>query len=82
MPSRPKEVFIKDGIICLEYKEAATQLVHIQSVVLSSIRMMVLKEVHNNLGHFGVKKTLGHVKTRFYWPGYKHAVESWVKQCE
>ena len=81
-PSGLRKCFIKDGIICCEYKEAATQLVHTQSVVSCSVRTVVLKEVHDNLGHLGVKKTLGHIKTCFYWPGYEQAVESWVKQCE
>ena len=43
---------------------------------------MVLQEVHNNLGHFGTKKTFDQDKTRFYWPGYERDVESWVKECE
>ena len=81
-PPGLRKCFIKDGIIFCGYKEVATQLVHTQSVVPHSLRTVVLKEVHDHLGHLGVKKTLGHVKTRFYWPGYEQAVESWVKQCE
>ena len=81
-PPGLRKCFIKDGIICYEYKEAATQLVHTQSVVPHSLRTVVLKEVHDILGRLDVKKALGHVKAHFYWPGYKQAVESWVKQCE
>ena len=65
-PPGLRKCFIKDGIICREYKEVATQLVHTQSVVPHSLRTVVLKEVHDHLGHLGVEKTLGHVKTRFY----------------
>ena len=65
-PPGLRKCFIKDGIICRQYKKAATQLVHTQSVVPPCLRTVVLKEVHDNLGHLGVKKTLGHIKTRFY----------------
>ena len=37
-------------------------MVHTQSIVPPSLRTVILKEVHDNLGHLGVKKTLGHVK--------------------
>ena len=43
---------------------------------------MVLQELHNNMGHFGTKKTFDQIKTRFYWPGYERDVESWIKECE
>ena len=51
-----------------------------QTVVPPNLRTMVLREVHNNLGHFGTQKTFDQVKTRFYWPGYGHDVEYWVKR--
>ena len=81
-PPGLRKCFIKDGIICRKYREAATQLIHTKLVVPPSLRTVVLKEVHDNLGHLGVKKTFGHVKIHVYWRGYEQAVESWVKQCE
>lgn len=69
-------------MVCREYKDTTTQLTHIQVVVPPNLRNTILQEVHNQLGHFGVKKTFDRVKTRFYWPGYEHDVECWVKQCE
>jgi len=38
--------------------------------------------VHNHLGHLGVKKTLAHVKTAFYWAGNECNVESWMKNVK
>ena len=55
-------------------------MTYIQTVVPPSLRTVVLQEVHNNLGHFGTKKTFDQVKTRFYWPGYERDVECWVKE--
>ena len=77
-----QKCFLKDGLLCREYKESATQLTHTQVVVPESLRTTVLREVHDHLGHLGAKKTLERVKTRFYWPGYEKDVECWVKQCE
>ena len=81
-PPGLRKCFIKDDIICHEFKEVTTQLTHTQLVVPASLTDVVLREVHDHLGHLGVKKTLGYVKTRFYWPGYEQTVESWVKQCD
>ena len=81
-PPGLQKCFIKDSIICREFKETGTQLTHTQLVVPPSLRNVVLRQVHDPLGHLGVKKTLGYVKTRFYWPGYEQAVESWIKQCD
>ena len=41
-----------------------------------------LRHLHDNMGHFGVKRTTDCVKTRFYWPGYEADIAQWVLQCE
>ena len=74
--------FIRNGLLCREYKDSTNQMTYIQTVVPPSLRTVVLQEVHNNLGHFGTKKTFDQVKTRFYWPGYERDVECWVKERE
>ena len=77
-----RNCFLKEGLICREYKESATQLIHTQEVIPKSLKTTVLKEVHDHLGHLGFKKTFDRVKSRFYWPGYEKDVECWVKQSE
>ena len=74
-----RKCFLKDGLLCREYKESATQLMHTQILILKST---VLQEVHDHLGHLGIKKTFDRVKARFYWPGYEKDVEYWVQQCQ
>ena len=81
-PPGLRKCFIKNNLICRAYSEAATQLTHTQVVIPPSISNTVLQAVHNHFGHLGTKKTLALVKTRFYWPGYEHDVDSWIKQCE
>ena len=33
-------------------------------------------------GHFGVRRTLCKLRTRFYWPGYKHDIVRWCQRCK
>jgi len=48
-------------------------------VVPASLRNTILQQVHDQLGHLGIKKTFDHVRT---WPGYEQDVKCWVKQCD
>ena len=77
-----RKCFIKDDLVCRQYTEVNTSLIHTQVVVPTSLKNAILQEVHNKLGHLGVKKTFDRVRTRFYWPGYEQDVERWVKQCD
>ena len=81
-PTGLRKCFLQDGLICRTYADSTTQLEHTQIVVPGTLKHTVLKEVHNHLGHFGAKKTLERLKTRYYWPGYEQDTVQWVKQCE
>ena len=50
-------------------------------VVPASLRNYVLSEIHNT-GHFGVEKTYGLLKDRFYWPNMHKFVTLFVEVCE
>lgn len=50
-------------------------------VVPASLRSFVLSEVHD-IGHFGVEKTYGLLKGRFYWPSMFQYVKLYVGACE
>ena len=68
-----KKCFLLDGVLCRKYAEygAAPQT---QIVTPNSLRETVLKQLHDNSGHHGFRKTLAKVKERFYWPGYESEV--------
>ncbi|KAJ8351917.1 hypothetical protein SKAU_G00233930 [Synaphobranchus kaupii] len=40
-----------------------------------------LAHTHLLGAHLGVEKTLERIKTRFYWPGAKKAVEDYCRSC-
>ena len=41
----------------------------------------VCKALHDDMGHQGYEKTLGLIRSRFFWPGMSKGVESWVHHC-
>ena len=41
----------------------------------------VCKALHDDMGHQAYEKTLGLIRSRFFWPGMSKDVESWVHHC-
>ena len=74
-----KKCFLLDGVLCRKYAEygAAPQT----QIVTNRLRATVLKQLHDNSGHHGFRKTLAKVKERFYWTGYESEVERCVREC-
>ena len=64
------------------YTSCTTHLSHIQVVVPPSLYSIVLRNLHNQAGHLGVKRTTDMVKSRFYWPGYEFDIAEWVRTCQ
>ena len=52
-----------------------------QLVLPLHFRSIVLKHLHDNVGHQGRDRTLSLVRSRFYWPGLEKDVEDKVKNC-
>lgn len=53
----------------------------IQQVVLSKcFRKLVLKHLHNDLGHLGAERVLSCVRDRFYWAYMSSEIERYVTQ--
>lgn len=55
-----------------------------QAVVPLKVRKTVLKSMHDNKtsGHLGSKKTYARLRQRYYWPGYKRDVRTYVRGCD
>ena len=52
-----------------------------QLVLPLHFRSIVLKHLHDDIGHQGRDRTLSLVRSRFYWPGLEKDVEDKVKNC-
>lgn len=53
-----------------------------QLALPADFRDVVLKELHDEMGHLGIERTLELVRTRFFWPKMSSAVEQKIKTCE
>lgn len=54
----------------------------IQFVLPTALRPVVLQNLHDDMGHLGIERTLDLVRYRFYWPKMAVDVEKKVKSCE
>lgn len=45
-------------------------------------RRRVLEVIHDEMGHFGIEKTLDEERERFFWPKMAKAVEQKYHNCE
>lgn len=46
------------------------------------LRSTVLQNLHDDMGHLGIERTLELVRSRFYWPKMAATIENKVKACE
>lgn len=53
-----------------------------QLVLPSKFKDVVLKHLHDDVGHQGRDRTLSLVRSRFFWPGLESDVENKVKSCD
>ena len=75
-----RKCLLVDGVLCRKYMEHG-MTPRTQIVIPSSLQDTVSKQLHDLSGHLGIRKTMGKVKERFYWPGYEHDVELHVQEC-
>ena len=43
---------------------------------------IILKQLHDDLGHQGRDRTLSLMQSMFYWPGLENKVEEQIKNCD
>ena len=70
----------KDGVLSRKFERQNGEVL-LQVVVPSSCRPGVLAACHDDSGHFGVARTQALVLARFYWPGWRKAVDRYVASC-
>lgn len=71
---------VRDNVLIREVKtEDQTVLQH---VIPASTIPVVLRNIHNKMGHLGRDKTLSLVRQQFYWPRMQRDVANWINSCE
>lgn len=71
-----EKLHLKDGLL---YRKTS-QKGHL--VLPDQYRPMVLKHLHDDMGHMGTERVLGLARDIFYWPYMKQGVEAYVtRKC-
>ena len=71
---------MKDGLLHrLSTSHSGTQTY--QLVLPAEYRTVVLKSLHDDLGHLGVERTTDMLRSRFFWPKMASDVEQYIKNC-
>ena len=53
-----------------------------QLILPASLKDKVLTNLHNEMGHQGLERTLHLTRSRCYWPGMHKEIEAWIKNCQ
>ncbi len=70
------------GIVYRVSKHPVTKQKIYQYVVPASLRMAVLKGIHDDAGHQGQQCSLGLARQRFYWDTMEKDVKDYVHNCK
>ena len=69
-------LYTEDGIL---YRKTAERC---QLVLPASFKPLVLKQLHDDMGHVGAERVLSLARQRFYWPYMRREIEAYVtRQC-
>lgn len=76
-------LIFKNGVLFRKWESPNLQTSVLQIVVPRKRIRQILEEAHDSSsgGHFGVNKTLGRIRKRFYWGTCKQDVENWCRSC-
>ena len=71
---------MKDGLLCRLAKRAGGEEV-VQLALPKQYQEVVLRSLHDDLGHLGVERTINLIRSRFFWPKMSVDVETYIKNC-
>lgn len=70
---------LQNGI--LYRKRKTSEVMHYQLVLPEELRDMVMRSLHDEMGHLGIDRTLDLTRTRFFWPKMGNDIERKIKSC-
>ena len=73
----------RNQVLCRRWEEGSGTRIKYQIILPRNLQEIALQAHHNHTtaSHRGVNKTLGALRTRYYWPGLTAQVKKWVKVC-
>ena len=72
---------MKEGVLYRKYRKTSKDEPILQLLVPTNMKLLVLRELHDQSGHLGITKTLDKVRSRFYWTGYEADIERHIQEC-
>jgi hypothetical protein len=76
-----KRLELKDEVLYRTIIDPQEQEVR-QLVLPEILKERVIRNLHNDMGHQGLERTILLARSRCYWPGMYTDVEKWIKSCE
>lgn len=73
------KLLMKDDLLQRVTKKSNKEL--FQLVLPTKFREMVLKAMHDDLGHLGIERVTDLLRSRFYWPKMIIVVQNYIKNC-
>lgn len=75
-----RSYIMNDGIM---YCYADDDSDNAQLVIPTDERARILKENHDDstVGHYGSKRTIAHICSRYFWPGMRAEISKYVRNC-
>lgn len=70
---------LQNGI--LYRKRQVGEEIQYQLILPESLRSMVLKSLHDDMGHLGFDRTHDLIRTRFFWPKMASDIDQKIKTC-
>jgi hypothetical protein len=73
-----------DGVLCRVWENPGGTQETLQTLVPKALRKQIFDFLHGSKtgGHFGINKTVGKIKEKFYWPKLRNDVQTWCAQCD
>ena len=73
-----------DGILYRVWEDSSGKREVLQVVVPTVLRKQIFGILHDSKtgGHFGINKTIGKIRMKFYWPKLRDDVKVWCAQCD
>jgi hypothetical protein len=74
---------VENGLLKRAWESVDGKAVTMQLVLPKCRVKEVLQEIHGGTSgaHFGVNKTLGKIRERFYWVNARNDIETWCRKC-
>ena len=77
-----QDLFLRNGLLYRKVKLKNHNSVVNQFVLPKTHRRRATLALHDDYGHLGMKKTLGLLQKRFFWPKMIEDVQNHIRTCE